>query len=72
LNVGESLFVQSFDRTPHQPVANMDLNRNQKIEPALEATLGQSSAHSLATGPVMEVPFISPLLLAMTPALSSQ
>lgn len=60
---------------------------------ALEAILGQRSAHSLATGPViadptknynvttctsikhhpteMFVPFISPLLFTMTPALSS-
>jgi len=40
------------------------------MEPAAEATLGQISAHSLATGPVMADPFISPLGLTMTPALS--
>merc|ERR1719457_317920 len=34
--------------------------------------LGQQSAHSLATGPVIADPFISPLLLTMTPALSSK
>ena len=40
------------------------------MEPAAEATLGQISAHSLATGPVIADPFISPLGLTMTPALS--
>jgi hypothetical protein len=50
----------------------MRFKYDQKTEPAHEATLGHSSAHSLATGPVMAVPFISPLLLAITPALSSQ
>jgi len=42
------------------------------MEEALEAILGHKSAHSLATGPVMALPFISPLLLTMTPALSSK
>lgn len=42
------------------------------MELALDAILGQRSAHSLATGPVMADPFISPLLLTMTPALSSK
>jgi hypothetical protein len=37
---------------------------------ALLAILGQRSAHSLATGPVMAEPFISPLLFTITPALS--
>jgi len=41
-------------------------------EPALEAILGQISAHSFPTGPVMAEPFISPLGLQITPALSSQ
>ena len=41
-------------------------------EPALEATLGHTSAHSLATGPVIAEPFISPFGLQITPALSSQ
>ena len=45
---------------------------NQKTEPALDATFDQSSAASLATGPVIVLPFIYPLLLAITPALSSQ
>jgi len=40
------------------------------IEPAWPAILGQSSAHSLATGPVMADPFISPFGLMITPALS--
>ena len=59
------------------------------MEEALLAILGQRSAHSLATGPVMADlgeqrlvrsvdrlsdthPFISPLLLTITPALSSK
>ena len=42
----------------------------QQIEPALPEILGHRSAHSLATGPVIPDPFISPLLLTMTPALS--
>ena len=36
------------------------------------AMRGHSSAHSLATGPVMADPFISPFGLTMTPALSSK
>jgi hypothetical protein len=44
----------------------------QTIDPALEAILGHRSAHSLATGPVIADPFISPLGLTITPALSSQ
>lgn len=43
---------------------------SQIIELALEAILGHSSAHSLATGPVTADPFISPLGLTITPALS--
>ena len=42
------------------------------IEAALEAILGQSSAASLPTGPVMAEPFISPFGLTMTPALSTK
>jgi hypothetical protein len=38
----------------------------------LEAILGQMSAHSFPTGPVMADPFISPLGLTITPALSSK
>lgn len=40
------------------------------IEEAAPAIFGHNSAHSLATGPVMADPFISPLLLTITPALS--
>ena len=40
--------------------------------PAAEAIRGQESAHSLAMGPVIADPFISPLGLTMTPALSSK
>ena len=41
-------------------------------EPAVLAILGHKSAASLATGPVIWDPFMSPLLVIMTPALSSQ
>ena len=41
------------------------------MELAEEAILGQRSAASLATGPVIPDPFISPLGLTMTPALST-
>lgn len=41
-------------------------------EPAFDAILGQRSAHSFATGPVIADPFISPLLFTITPALSSK
>jgi len=40
--------------------------------PAFDAILGHNSAHSFDTGPVIAEPFISPLLLTMTPALSSK
>ena len=42
----------------------------QTIDPERAAILGHSSAHSLATGPLTADPFISPLGLTMTPALS--
>merc|ERR1712055_1232357 len=45
---------------------------HQAMEEAFDAILGHRSAHSLATGPVIALPFISPLLLTMTPALSSK
>ena len=41
-----------------------------KTVPAAEAILGHKSADSLPTGPVMAEPFISPLGLTITPALS--
>ena len=47
--------------TPYSP---------QQIEPAFPEILGYRSAASLATGPVIPEPFISPLLLIMTAALS--
>ena len=54
-------------------VMNLYMNiDDHTIEPALLAILGHRSAHSLATGPVIAEPFISPLGLTMTPALSSQ
>ena len=41
------------------------------MELAEEAILGQRSAASLATGPVIPDPFISPLGFTITPALST-
>ena len=46
------------------------LRKTQTTDPAFEATLGHTSAHSLATGPVIYDPFISPFGFAITPALS--
>ena len=43
----------------------------QTIEPEFAAILGHNSAHSFATGPVTADPFISPLMLTITPALSN-
>ena len=43
---------------------------NQSTEPLLAAILGHRSAASFPTGPVIADPFISPLGLIMTPALS--
>lgn len=40
--------------------------------PLLLAILGHSSAASFPTGPVIALPFISPLGLTITPALSSK
>jgi hypothetical protein len=48
------------------------LNIYQNTDPALDATFDHSSAAYLATGPVIVLPFIYPLLFAITPALSSQ
>merc|ERR1719265_2469348 len=45
---------------------------DQQMAGAVDAIFGQSSAHSFATGPVIPDPFISPLMLTMTPALSSK
>jgi len=42
------------------------------MELAAPAIFGHNSAHSLATGPVIAEPFISPLLLTITPALSTK
>merc|ERR1719510_763278 len=42
------------------------------MELAFDAILGHRSAHSRDTGPSIAEPFISPLLLTMTPALSSK
>lgn len=43
-----------------------------QMELAEEAILGQRSAASFATGPVIPDPFISPLGLTITPALSRE
>merc|ERR1719272_1069377 len=45
---------------------------HQQIAGAADAIFAQSSAHSFATGPWMADPFISPLSLTITPALSSK
>lgn len=45
---------------------------NQKMDPAWDEILGQSYEAYLATGPVMALPLVYPLLLTMTPALSSK
>jgi len=43
---------------------------NQKIDPACEEILGHNSEASLATGPVIALPLVSPLLFTITAALS--
>lgn len=45
---------------------------DQKMDPACDEILGHSSEAYLATGPVMALPLVYPLLLTITPALSSQ
>merc|ERR1712038_1154689 len=57
--------------TANQSTENIQRNA-QNTDEALEAILGHNSAASLATGPVMADPFISPSSLIMTPALSSK
>jgi len=47
------------------------LRCNQQMALAAEAIRGHMSAHSLATGPATAEPFISPLGLTITPALST-
>jgi len=44
----------------------------QKMDPACDEILGHSSEAYLATGPVIALPLVYPLLLTMTPALSSK
>lgn len=68
--------VRSSKKRPAQPIKDpfhlfLD-NPIYMTTPELEAIRGQSSAASLPTGPVMAEPFISPLGLTMTPALSSK
>jgi len=43
-----------------------------RMDPEFAAIRGHNSAHSFATGPDTADPFISPLLLTITPALSSK
>ena len=45
---------------------------DQKMDPACELILGHISEAYLATGPVIALPLVYPLLFTMTPALSSQ
>merc|ERR1719382_454752 len=47
-------------------------NTPQQMAGAQDAIFGHISAHSLATGPWIAEPFISPLSFTMTPALSSK
>ena len=42
------------------------------MDPAWDEIFGQSSEAYLATGSVIALPFVYPLLLTMTPALSSK
>merc|ERR1719359_16672 len=58
--------VDSFLRCP------LTQELSQQIAGAHDAIFGQSSAHSLATGPWIAEPFISPLSFTITPALSSK
>ena len=44
----------------------------QKMDPAWDEIFGQSSEAYFATGPVMALPLVYPLLLTITPALSSK
>ena len=42
------------------------------MDPACDEIFGHNSEASLATGPVIALPLVYPLLLTMTPALSSK
>ena len=64
-------FVYFIKQDNHQ-VASLHNVCVYQMELAEEAILGQRSAASLATGPVIPEPFISPLGLTITPALSSK
>ena len=44
----------------------------QKMDPACDEILGHNSDAYLATGPVMALPLVYPLLFTITAALSSQ
>ena len=58
-----NILIHNSENSSQQPVYQMEL--------AEEAILGQRSAASLATGPVIPDPFISPLGFTITPALSN-
>jgi hypothetical protein len=58
-----------IEQTNKKVIRNLNM-RDQKIEPAWDEILGQSSEASLATGPVIALPLVYPLLLTITPALS--
>lgn len=66
LHLNHRVAVGRLQRRASVKPADAGLSR-----PAL-TILGQRSAHSLATGPVMALPFISPLGFTITPALSSK
>jgi hypothetical protein len=55
-----------------QGVIYTDHLTDHRIAFELEEILGHRSAHSLEVGPVIALPLISPLLFAITPALSSK
>jgi hypothetical protein len=54
-------------RQPPQAAADCGGGGAQTMVPAADAIRGHRSAHSLATGPVMAEPFISPLGFTITP-----
>jgi hypothetical protein len=74
---GEARWRAPASRTPvYSPPRRARRNRlrggAQTMVPAAEAIRGQRSAHSLATGPVMAEPFISPLGFTITPARADE
>merc|ERR1719428_1832020 len=66
------MLLESQNQWPRIVMSQYGSGQAQQIAGAHEAILGHNSAHSLATGPVIAEPFISPLSLTITPALSSK